>query len=384
MLIKPLPHWVLVEKFPAFNDFESLTAIEQTARVYGKINELIENYNKYVSEINKVIEEMSTAKDTDIQAFICRITILTNNYINTVDMKIMHQDRQIAEVYEKFSTDVINTVKLLISDMHTAGTLDTAILTALDNIKNKVDNFTADCEQFKRDMSADYSEVKKGLSEDYAAKKAALDTDYSEVKNGLSEDYETTKAALETDYSEVKTGLSEDYAAKKTALEIDYSNTKSGLTRMVEKYTEMAENKGKVLWTGSLVETDPNYFGMLDNPENFGEFVASAPLTVEGISKYTLLLIDGILCVNRGTYIEGSKTLVNNNATNDTVLYPSIDCVSLKLSGDTIEWITPPTGADSPNNTCSRCVYFWYTDEDGQPTSIPNYQYCIESIIGII
>ena len=36
-MILKLPKWILTNKFPAFHDTESLTAIEQTARVYGKI-----------------------------------------------------------------------------------------------------------------------------------------------------------------------------------------------------------------------------------------------------------------------------------------------------------------------------------------------------------
>ena len=115
MFISKLPKWCLVNKFPAFYDFESLTVTEQTARLYGKVAELIESYNKYVEEINKTIGEYEDKQDKDISDFIHRLSCLADNYINTVDMKIMHQDRQIAEVYSKFGEDVINTIKIVIS-----------------------------------------------------------------------------------------------------------------------------------------------------------------------------------------------------------------------------------------------------------------------------
>lgn len=131
-MITKLPHWALLNKFPAFNDLESLTALEQTSRIYGKINELIENYNKFATDINKLIEEYDVESDSEVKEFIARVTCMANNYINTVDMKIAHQDRQISEIYEKFGADVINTFKLFLSDLYSTGKLDTGIYEALD------------------------------------------------------------------------------------------------------------------------------------------------------------------------------------------------------------------------------------------------------------
>lgn len=184
-MIAKLPHWCIIEKFPAFNDFESLTAIEQTARVYGKIQELIESYNKYVDEINTVIEDYELDKYGEVNKFICRITCLTNNYINTVDMKIAHQDRQIAEVYEKFSTDVINTLKLILSDMYSTGELDNVVAQSLANIEQKVNDFIAECETANNDLNT--------------------------TKTNLANDYENTKQNLQSDYYYFKTELDESY-----------------------------------------------------------------------------------------------------------------------------------------------------------------------------
>lgn len=46
-----LPKWVLANPFPALHDFESLTVIDQTARIHGAMNQLIEEYNKMVEQL---------------------------------------------------------------------------------------------------------------------------------------------------------------------------------------------------------------------------------------------------------------------------------------------------------------------------------------------
>ena len=238
MFISKLPKWCLVSKFPAFYDFESLTATEQTARLYGKVAELIESYNKYVEEINKVIEEYGTEKDENINNLIHRLSCLADNYINTVDMKIMHQNRQIAEVYTKFSEDIINSIKITISDLKETGELDNAILSALDNINEKVDNFAKECEVFKAEMTEDYANTKAQLEQDYSAKKTALEGDYNSTKEQLAQDYSNTKSQLEQDYSTTKTALEGDYNTTKEQLETDFTESKTAFDNMANNFCE--------------------------------------------------------------------------------------------------------------------------------------------------
>ena len=58
MIIKKLPHWVITNKKPGFYDTDSGSTIEQTAQVYRKMNELVVEYNAFVDETNKFIEEL--------------------------------------------------------------------------------------------------------------------------------------------------------------------------------------------------------------------------------------------------------------------------------------------------------------------------------------
>lgn len=59
MSIKHMPNWCVTDKQPAFYDTESATAIEQTARVYGKMEELIDSYNTLETETHEHIEEQA-------------------------------------------------------------------------------------------------------------------------------------------------------------------------------------------------------------------------------------------------------------------------------------------------------------------------------------
>ena len=56
-MITPLPHWVLTDKFPSVYDRESVTAISMVAKLYGKMEELIADYNEFVDGVNHAIAE---------------------------------------------------------------------------------------------------------------------------------------------------------------------------------------------------------------------------------------------------------------------------------------------------------------------------------------
>lgn len=62
-----LPKWVLLNTYPAVYDFESLTATEQTARVYGAMQTLIEEYNKFADSVNTALGTF-TESETEARA----------------------------------------------------------------------------------------------------------------------------------------------------------------------------------------------------------------------------------------------------------------------------------------------------------------------------
>lgn len=60
--IAPLPHWVLTDLQPAFYDTEAGSVLELLSKIYGKIEELINDYNLFANEVNSHLD----AQDKEI------------------------------------------------------------------------------------------------------------------------------------------------------------------------------------------------------------------------------------------------------------------------------------------------------------------------------
>ena len=99
--VRPLPHWVLTNLQSAFYDSESGTILQQMARVYSKIEELISTYNEFSSEINRYIKEFEDGIICDFECFKNCIIKTMNDYIETIDTKINLQDLKISEAIER-------------------------------------------------------------------------------------------------------------------------------------------------------------------------------------------------------------------------------------------------------------------------------------------
>lgn len=63
MRIPLLPEWILTGNSPAFYDSESLTAIQQTARLYGAVRELQQAYNDFTEATGVTLDAMQENLD---------------------------------------------------------------------------------------------------------------------------------------------------------------------------------------------------------------------------------------------------------------------------------------------------------------------------------
>lgn len=82
-----LPHWSITNRYPAFYDTESATAIEQTAKIYGAMNSLIDEYNSFIDDLNKHQEEFKTETNETICKFVECVTSKLKAYFESIDMK---------------------------------------------------------------------------------------------------------------------------------------------------------------------------------------------------------------------------------------------------------------------------------------------------------
>lgn len=100
-----LPNWVLANKYPAIHDYESLTVVEQTARIYGAMNALIEEFNNLADRANNFAEsEQEARKEFELQ-----IT------------KVMNEFRCCMEQYMKLNLE--GTAEKLLNEAITAGNI---------------------------------------------------------------------------------------------------------------------------------------------------------------------------------------------------------------------------------------------------------------------
>lgn len=87
-MINKLPDWALTSKYPAFYDSESGSAIEMVGKVYAAMQNLIEAYNQFETDVNANNTKFENDILKDIDEFKTCVTELTENYIKLVDMKI--------------------------------------------------------------------------------------------------------------------------------------------------------------------------------------------------------------------------------------------------------------------------------------------------------
>ena len=116
-IIKKLPHWVLSNPNPSFYETEGGTVLEQTGIMYKKMQELIENYNNFVDEINKTIDEFVANTLEDQEAFEIKINQIVHDFTSLVDTKIKSQDTEIKEAVDYMKTNINNSVSTILMEL---------------------------------------------------------------------------------------------------------------------------------------------------------------------------------------------------------------------------------------------------------------------------
>ena len=123
MRIDLLPHWTLTNFQPAFYDSESATVLQQMAKVYAKMQELLNDYNSFVNEINTTITDFQNGIIKDFECFRNRIIKTMNDYIETIDIKINLQDTEIANAVNYMKDNIVQTATNVINQAIESGDL---------------------------------------------------------------------------------------------------------------------------------------------------------------------------------------------------------------------------------------------------------------------
>lgn len=131
-----LPGWAVLRRSYAFKDIDSATAIEQTAKIYKAMQELIEDYNKFVEELNKSFEEHITLTEQDQECFKKHIEKICHDYIRVMDMHSDKQDRLINDAILFMKDNLSESISTTIANMRESGEMNEVILAGLEDIKS--------------------------------------------------------------------------------------------------------------------------------------------------------------------------------------------------------------------------------------------------------
>lgn len=125
--IRPLPYWVLTDLQPAFYDSESGTVLQQTSRMYAKLQEALNEFNNYAKQINTYITEFENGIISDFECFKNCIIKTMNDYIESIDMKVNIQDTRISEAIEYMKDNIVATATSVINQAIENGSLNVGI-----------------------------------------------------------------------------------------------------------------------------------------------------------------------------------------------------------------------------------------------------------------
>lgn len=394
-MITQLPKWALVNKFPALYDTESVTAVEQTARVYGKINELIESYNNYIELVNSEIKKFTEATDSNYEEFSKKIIKITEDFITTIDMKVVNfsrlmdenftaqnkeiserlaaQDNEIAAIYNTFRNDILNTVSTILAEMKESGELGDTILTSLTAVENAVVNLTARLETVEgnnENLASRLEEFEVALGRGISGAQSTADAANAAAENAANQ--ATANAAaiqqINTDISNMNMsqhGLNNKIDNIDTANAADHVAIEETLAVHDNAINQYAGDIS-VLKTGTTL-----YDGALE----YGE---SMSVPVLGLGKYNLVLLqttmlDTAVCYVRKAvdhfYISG--TICMNADSVNGAQFMCVDIAGVILEGGEDGKITKNTSVT-------------FTAYPGASCNISNSGAQIRRIIGLI
>lgn len=310
-MILKLPKWCLTNKFPAFHDVESLTAIEQTARVYGKINELIDNYNSFAENINKTLEEYAKADQEEEEVFQVAMRQEFQDFINVVDLKIRE-----LEQYVKVNLNV--EIRKLWEELNDNGDIQVLINKTLAELVKVVDDIQAEMNEYETNMNNSFEQFKTDTHRTVDEYKQGIDTTVNSFEDRMkSVEYgvSTNQGAITTNEGAIATLNLTQQGINDRLLTAEGSV--AGHTEQLGEHTEQLEQLETITsqYAGDISLVKAGGQILYDNSEGI-EVSDSLNIAVEGLAKFNLVVIQttqyrSAVCYlrkpnNTNFYVEGA------------------------------------------------------------------------------
>lgn len=116
-MIKPLPNWAYLDSRYAFSDTESATAVEQTAKLYKKIQELITTWNTFELDFRNELDSFKKEITDKETCFEDNMVTLIHNYIHQIDDTIAKQNLFVEDV----KNNMIEVARGIVDEMFANG-----------------------------------------------------------------------------------------------------------------------------------------------------------------------------------------------------------------------------------------------------------------------
>lgn len=116
----PLPPIALTNNQPAFYDVESVTAVEMTSKMYAYLQNMVTDYNSFITEVNNELDNFEKSTNKNYDEFTKCVKDLMDNYIQSVDTKIDLQNKTINDAIKNQDKKIADTIKLQNNDIQNA------------------------------------------------------------------------------------------------------------------------------------------------------------------------------------------------------------------------------------------------------------------------
>lgn len=121
--IRPLPQMALTDLQPCFYDIESKSTVDMVSKFYKYLQDFVDDYNKFVVDINTELEAFENSTNHDIEQFKCCVQELMNNYIESIDTKIDQQNLVIKNAVDYMKTNLQQSLENLMQELIESGEL---------------------------------------------------------------------------------------------------------------------------------------------------------------------------------------------------------------------------------------------------------------------
>lgn len=314
-MIKQLPHWCITDLHPAFHDTESLTVIEQTGRLYGKMQELVAAYNEYVEGLNKHIVEFENGTYESIEQFEIGIRQEFQDFIDVINLKVMNQDRVIQDAVNFMKDNLGESLKALIIEMRESGELGEVVIEAFQEVYAQLNS-----NKLTLDEHAELLNEHSTKLEEHTTQLNEYRTTLEEHTNQLDENSNTFKTCLTPKmYGAAGDGVTDDTESLQSCFDALHERNHTildlgGLTYKINSPLLIKSMYGCTIRNGKLVSDNFNYS---DNEEH--NFIVNL------IDEF-----DELQSPSSGGYVQEDN--VWENITIDCCLQSNLGCFNIYTS----------------------------------------------------